>query len=190
MARRSVHKDSLASFILTVGAADMVIGGVGDRGSLFALGLLTAGGALVIRWLRQRHRLLRYPAQASAALGRPAGRAATKRFAGDSPLGERAFEGRQERRSQAQMHVQTRTQPRTQPRSQPQSQPQSQRSPAAVLHPRRPASPSAPPIRLDRPLLDLPPAPRARPNTRSRGRSGDRSRPRPDSGLGHRQQLG
>lgn len=32
----------------------MVIGGVSERGSLFALGLLTVGSGLLVRWLRQQ----------------------------------------------------------------------------------------------------------------------------------------
>ncbi len=44
------HREPLSSFILTLGAADMVIGGVGDRVSLFLLGLTTAGIGLLIRW--------------------------------------------------------------------------------------------------------------------------------------------
>lgn len=54
MARMTSRKDSLASFIWTVGAADMVIGGVGERGSLFALGLLTVGAGFLVRWLRHQ----------------------------------------------------------------------------------------------------------------------------------------
>lgn len=54
MARTTSRKDSLASFIWTVGAADMVIGGVGERGSLFALGMLTVGAGWLVRWLRQQ----------------------------------------------------------------------------------------------------------------------------------------
>lgn len=54
MARTTSRKDPIASFIWTVGAADMVIGGVGERGSLFALGLLTVGAGFLVRWLRQQ----------------------------------------------------------------------------------------------------------------------------------------
>lgn len=54
MARMTSRKDSLASFVWTMGAADMVIGGVGERGSLFAFGLLTVGAGVLVGWLRQR----------------------------------------------------------------------------------------------------------------------------------------
>ncbi len=54
VARTTSHKDSLASFVWTMGAADMVIGGVGERGSLFAFGLLTVGAGFLVGWLRQR----------------------------------------------------------------------------------------------------------------------------------------
>ncbi len=54
MARTTSRKDALASFVWTVGAADMVVGGVGERGSLFAFGMLTVGAGLLVRWLRQQ----------------------------------------------------------------------------------------------------------------------------------------
>jgi hypothetical protein len=44
------HREPLSSFVLTLGAADMVIGGVGDRLSLFLLGLTVAGIGLLLRW--------------------------------------------------------------------------------------------------------------------------------------------
>lgn len=50
------NREPLSNFILTLGAADMVIGGVGDRASLFLLGLATAGVGLLLRWARLKQR--------------------------------------------------------------------------------------------------------------------------------------
>lgn len=55
----SVLRDPLASFILTVGAVDMVIGGLGDRSSLFLLGLATVGAAAWLGWRRAQARARR-----------------------------------------------------------------------------------------------------------------------------------
>lgn len=75
------RKDPIASFIWTAGAADMVIGGVGERGSLFALGLLTVGAGLLVRWLRQQ----RYERSAGAWRDR-----AGSPFSGGAVLSARA----------------------------------------------------------------------------------------------------
>lgn len=48
------RREPISSFLLTVGAVDAVIGGVGDRGSLFALGLGTLTVAIALRlWLKR-----------------------------------------------------------------------------------------------------------------------------------------
>ncbi len=50
------RKEPISSFILTVGAVDAAIGGIGNRSSLLALGLGAVAVALVLRgWLLQRH---------------------------------------------------------------------------------------------------------------------------------------
>ena len=50
------RREPLSRFILTMGAADMVIGGVGHSASLFLLGLTTAGAGLLLRWARLKPR--------------------------------------------------------------------------------------------------------------------------------------
>lgn len=81
MARMTSRKDPIASFIWTAGAADMVIGGVGERGSLFALGLLTVGAGLLVRWLRQQ----RYERSMGAGQGEWISPLRSQ-FSGDSPF--------------------------------------------------------------------------------------------------------
>lgn len=48
--RSAYRKEPISSFILTVGAADAVIGGIGMRWSLFSLGLVVALLAIALRW--------------------------------------------------------------------------------------------------------------------------------------------
>ncbi|MGL5083299.1 MAG: hypothetical protein ACRC8A_17600 [Microcoleaceae cyanobacterium] len=56
--RSSYRREPIASFIVTVGAVDAVIGGVGGSWSLFSFGLGTVGLAIVIRlWQTQRSRI-------------------------------------------------------------------------------------------------------------------------------------
>lgn len=53
---KSVYrKEPITSFVVTVGAVDAVIGGVGASGSLLAFGLGTAATAVALRWW-QYHR--------------------------------------------------------------------------------------------------------------------------------------
>lgn len=53
------RKEPISSFILIVGAVDAVIGGVGDRATLFAFGLLLTLSAIALRWWHvQRSRTL------------------------------------------------------------------------------------------------------------------------------------
>lgn len=55
---KSVYRqEPISSFILTVGAVDAVMGGVGERGSLLALGLGIVGVAIALRyWKASRRR--------------------------------------------------------------------------------------------------------------------------------------
>jgi hypothetical protein len=48
--KSAYRKEPISGFILTVGAVDAVIGGVGGRWSLFSFGLLTLLLAAALRW--------------------------------------------------------------------------------------------------------------------------------------------
>lgn len=55
--RSAYRKEPVTSFILTVGAVDAVIGGVGDRPSLLAVGLGAVGIAILLRvWMLSQRR--------------------------------------------------------------------------------------------------------------------------------------
>ncbi|MEM1172366.1 MAG: hypothetical protein AAGJ08_25630 [Cyanobacteria bacterium P01_H01_bin.35] len=49
------RKDPVVSFIVTVGAVDAVIGGVGSSWSLFGLGMGTVGVAIILRFCFRNH---------------------------------------------------------------------------------------------------------------------------------------
>ncbi len=46
------RREPISSFLLTLGAVDMVLGGLDDRWVLFSLGLSTVGVAIGVRLLR------------------------------------------------------------------------------------------------------------------------------------------
>jgi hypothetical protein len=46
------RREPISSFLLTLGAVDMVLGGLDDRWVLFSLGLSTVGLAIGVRLLR------------------------------------------------------------------------------------------------------------------------------------------
>lgn len=48
--KSAYRKEPLPSFLITIGVVDAVIGGFGDRWSLFAFGLGTVGVAIALRW--------------------------------------------------------------------------------------------------------------------------------------------
>ncbi len=56
---KSVYRrEPISSFIITVGAVDAAIGGMGGRGSLLAFGLMVASAAIALRWWQiQRSRV-------------------------------------------------------------------------------------------------------------------------------------
>lgn len=54
--RTAYRKESISSFILTVGIVDAIIGGVSARGSLLIVGLATIGIAAALRGLMLRRR--------------------------------------------------------------------------------------------------------------------------------------
>ncbi len=56
--KTAYRKDPVVSFVVTVGAVDAVIGGVGSSWSLFGLGMGTVGVAIILRfWLLKRSHL-------------------------------------------------------------------------------------------------------------------------------------
>lgn len=61
--KSAYRKEPLPSILVTAGAVDAVIGGLGDRWSLFTFGLATIGGAIALRWWLQQQRTPSYPAQ-------------------------------------------------------------------------------------------------------------------------------
>lgn len=48
--KSAYRREPITSFIITVGAVDAVIGGIGSRGSLLTFGLTVAGVAIALRW--------------------------------------------------------------------------------------------------------------------------------------------
>lgn len=54
--KSAYRKEPVSSFVLIMGAVDAVIGGVGSRGTLFALGLMMVLGAVAMRWLQTQGR--------------------------------------------------------------------------------------------------------------------------------------
>ncbi|NJL35889.1 MAG: hypothetical protein HC899_03375 [Leptolyngbyaceae cyanobacterium SM1_4_3] len=54
MLKSAYRKEPISSFIITVGAVDAVIGGVGDRLSLMLLGVGVVGVAIAFRWWKIR----------------------------------------------------------------------------------------------------------------------------------------
>lgn len=48
--RSAYRKEPISGFILTVGAVDAVIGGVGMRWTLFSFGMLVVVAAAALRW--------------------------------------------------------------------------------------------------------------------------------------------
>ncbi len=52
------RKEPVASFVITVGIVDAVIGSVGASGSLFCFGLATVGVAVIFRWWQHQRSTL------------------------------------------------------------------------------------------------------------------------------------
>jgi hypothetical protein len=48
--KSAYRKEPIPSFLVTIGLVDAVIGGFGDRWSLFTFGLGTVGIAIALRW--------------------------------------------------------------------------------------------------------------------------------------------
>lgn len=66
--KSAYRKEPLPSFLITIGVVDAVIGGFGDRWSLFALGLGTVGVAIALRWWLLQQRRPEPPQQAQHIL--------------------------------------------------------------------------------------------------------------------------
>ncbi|HEY9854033.1 MAG TPA: hypothetical protein V6D28_31490 [Leptolyngbyaceae cyanobacterium] len=54
--KSAYRREPITSFVVTVGAVDAAIGGLGERWSLFTIGLGTVGLAIVLRWLMMQQR--------------------------------------------------------------------------------------------------------------------------------------
>lgn len=55
------RKEPVASFVITVGIVDAVIGSLGASGSLFCFGLGTVGVAVIMRWWQHQRSVLEQP---------------------------------------------------------------------------------------------------------------------------------
>nr|WP_242043685.1 hypothetical protein [Leptolyngbya sp. FACHB-671] len=64
MLKSGYRKEPISSFIITVGAVDAVIGGVGDRLSLMLLGVGLVGVAIALRWWKIRQSKIEIPSSA------------------------------------------------------------------------------------------------------------------------------
>lgn len=54
--KSAYRREPITSFVVTVGAVDAAIGGLGERWSLFSIGLGTVGLAIALRWLMMQQR--------------------------------------------------------------------------------------------------------------------------------------
>jgi hypothetical protein len=63
--KTAYRKEPISSFILTVGAVDATIGGIGTWGSLLALGLTVMGIAGILRWLILRNHPVKPPIESA-----------------------------------------------------------------------------------------------------------------------------
>lgn len=63
--KTAYRKEPISSFVLTVGAVDATIGGIGTEGSLLAVGLAVIGLAGILRWLILRNRPVNPPSESA-----------------------------------------------------------------------------------------------------------------------------
>jgi uncharacterized membrane protein SpoIIM required for sporulation len=54
--RSAFRNDPIASFLMTMGAADVALGGVSGHGGLLILGVIVFGGALGLKWTQSQRR--------------------------------------------------------------------------------------------------------------------------------------
>jgi hypothetical protein len=55
--RSSYRRDPIPSFLMTMGAAEVALGGVSSHGGLLILGVVMFGGALGLKWLQSLRRI-------------------------------------------------------------------------------------------------------------------------------------
>jgi hypothetical protein len=55
--RSTYRKDPIPSFLMTMGAADIALGGASGHGSLLFLGFIVFGGAFALKWLQNQRRM-------------------------------------------------------------------------------------------------------------------------------------
>jgi hypothetical protein len=55
--RSTYRRDPIPSFLMTMGAADVALGGVSGHGGLLILGVVMFGGALGLKWLQSLRRI-------------------------------------------------------------------------------------------------------------------------------------
>lgn len=71
------RKEPISSFVLTMGAVDVAIGGLGSSASLMLLGSGTVGAALVLRWWQIQRAQRDRPQEAMAEYFLPPSRSET-----------------------------------------------------------------------------------------------------------------
>jgi hypothetical protein len=54
--RSAYRHDPIASFLMTVGAADIALGGISSHGGLAVLGMVIVGAALGLKWSQSQRR--------------------------------------------------------------------------------------------------------------------------------------
>jgi len=59
--KSAYRREPIIAFMITIGAVDAVIGGLGDRASLLTFGMGTVGLALALRWLMVQRRPAEIP---------------------------------------------------------------------------------------------------------------------------------
>jgi hypothetical protein len=55
--RSTYRRDPIPSFLMTMGAAEVALGGVSSHGGLLILGVVMFGGALGLKWLQSLRRV-------------------------------------------------------------------------------------------------------------------------------------
>ncbi|MBO9999691.1 MAG: hypothetical protein J7641_11930 [Cyanobacteria bacterium SID2] len=73
--RAIYRKEPISSFVLTVGAVDAALGGLGGSGSLLVFGLGTVGAAMALRWWQIQRHENRQPETAAPEYALPPSRA-------------------------------------------------------------------------------------------------------------------